>query len=260
MIFSIPLRTRGTECGPDRWITLPAVISYMEHCRWLWMDEPELGLAEAVHQGHGFYVIRQSIAMSRRFGMGQHCRVRCVLTHAGRSVAEGTQDVLRDDGVQLAHCRIRGAWMGPTGRLARLPRKIRASVFTGELDGVRGSPAPGVPDSLFAPPEPLRPGGLDLALVELGDDDEHHELRVRASDLDIFDHVNAANYVRFVGSALSARGVSPSMHRAELEYRGQARGGDVLRVRTRALGEGCHAADIARGDEVLFRAAVQTEA
>lgn len=57
MIFSTPLNTRATECGPDRWITRPHVVSYMEHCRWLWMREPDLGLVDAVHEGHGFYVL-----------------------------------------------------------------------------------------------------------------------------------------------------------------------------------------------------------
>ena len=261
IIFSVPLRTRGTECGPDRWVTLPAIISYMEHCRWLWMESPRLGLLDAVHAGHGFYVVSQSIAMDRRFGMGQNAEVRCALTHAGRSAAEGLQDVVRADGVRLAHCRIRGAWMGPTGRLARLPLKVRESVYTGRWDGVRGEPAPGITESLFHPPEPLRPAGLDLALPDDRPTEVHrHPIIVRASDIDIFDHVNAANYVRFVSSALAVRGCSPSIHRAELKYSGQARRGDALDVLTWDLGDNRHAADIVRADEVLFRAVVQTEA
>jgi acyl-CoA thioesterase FadM len=261
MIFSIPLNTRGTECGPDRWVTLPSIISYMEHCRWLWMDEPKLGLVEAVHQGHGFYVVEQSIAMNRRFGMGQKCEVRCAMTHAGRSVAEGLQDVLREDGVQLAHCRIRGAFMGPTGRLARLPVKTRESVFTGELDGVRGTAEAGDESSLFEPPQPLRPGSLDLELpTERPEDADRYRITVRASDIDIFNHVNAANYVRFVASALGRIGASKSIHRAHLKYSGQAVVGNVLDVLTWNLGGDVYAADIQRGDEVLFRAVVETEA
>lgn len=261
MIFSIPLETRGTECGPDRWVTLPSIISYMEHCRWLWMDEPRLGLVEAVHKGHGFYVVEQSIAMNRRFGMGQRCEVRCAMTYAGRSVAEGLQDVLRDDGVQLAHCHIRGAFMGPTGRLARLPVKTREAVYTGELDGVRGTAHAGTPSSLFDPPQPLRPGTLDLELpTERPEDVNSYRVQVRASDIDIFNHVNAANYVRFVASALAAVGASESLHRAQLKYSGQAVLGDILDVQTWSLGGEQHAAEVLRGDEVLFRAVVETEA
>ncbi len=260
MIFSIPLTTRGTECGPDRWVTLPSIISYMEHCRWLWMDEPELGLVEAVHEGHGFYVVQQSIAMNRRFGMDQRCEIRCAMTYAGRSVAEGLQDVLRDDGVKLAHCHIRGAFMGPTGRLARLPIKTRESVYEGELDGVRGTAHAGTPGSLFDPSQPLRPGTLELALpTDRPEEVDRYRITVRASDIDIFKHVNAANYVRFVASALSRRGGSESIHRAELKYSGQAVVGDVLDVLTWSLGGDVYAADILRGDEVLFRAVVETE-
>ncbi len=260
MIFEIPILTRGTECGPDRWITLPAVISIMEHCRWRWMEDPALGLVDHVHQGCGFYVVQQSIALCRRFGMGQRGRVRCVLTRAGRSAAEGVQDVIRDDGVRLAHCWIRGAWMGPDGRLARLPRAIRDALFDGALDGRRGEPSAGTDGSLFDPPQPLRPDALDLP--EPGDRPagaHRHPIRVRAGDIDIFDHVNAANYVRFAASALAARGLSPSIHRAELRYRGQARLHDPLDVWTWDLGGQVHGVEICRDDEVLFHAAVQTE-
>ena len=97
------------------------------------------------------------------------------------------------------------------------------------------------------------------ALVNEGARILEEGIALRASDIDIFDHVNAANSVRFVGSALAVRGLSPSMHRAELKYIGQARVGDTLRVLTSDLGDDCHAADIVRGDEVLFRAVVQTE-
>lgn len=260
MIFTVPLSTRGTDCGPDRWVTLPAVIGYFEHCRWLWMREPALGLVGAVHAGHGFYVVSQSIAMNRRFGMGQRGEVRCALTHAGRSVAEGVQDLIRDDGVQLAHCRIRGAWMGPDGRLARIPADAREAVSASGFERVVGEPREGSPESLFSPPEPLRPGTLDLALPEEPPADANdHPIAVRAADIDIFGHVNAANYVRYVASALAARGCSPSIHRAELKYSAQARAGDALTVRTWPLGEHHHAADILRGDQVLFRAVVQTE-
>ncbi|MFT6234842.1 MAG: acyl-ACP thioesterase, partial [Myxococcota bacterium] len=41
-------------------------------------------------------------------------------------------------------------------------------------------------------------------------------ITVRASDIDIFKHVNAANYVRNVASALARGGASESIHRAEL--------------------------------------------
>ena len=176
---------------------------------------------DAVHEGHGFYVVSQSIAMSRRFGMDQEGVVRCVLTHVGRSVAEGIQDVVREDGVRLAHCRIRGAWMSPQGRMARIPRQARDSVFEGEFEVNRGVAHPGSGASLFDPPQPLRPDQLDLSLADSRPGACHrHPIAVRESDIDIFNHVNAANYVRFVGNALSAQGLSPSIHRAELKYSG----------------------------------------
>lgn len=150
--------------------------------------------------------------------------------------------------------------MGPTGRLARLPVKTREAVYEGELDGVRGVAAEGHPSSLFNPPESLRPGSLDLVLpTERPEEVDQYRITVRASDIDIFKHVNAANYVRYVASALSRRGGSESIHRAELKYSGQAVVGDVLDVLTWSLSGDVYAADILRGDEVLFRPVVETE-
>lgn len=260
MIFSVPLRTRATDCGPDRWVDLPFVITFMEHCRWEWMKQPELGLVEAVHEGHGFYVVRQSIALLRRFGMHQDAEVRCMLTKVGRSLAEGRQDVVRRDGVTLAHCAIRGAWVSPTGRLTRIPARARDSVLDQPLEVRAGEPAEGHVNSLFSPPEPLRSGRLDLDLPDpIVQADFTYGLEVRASDIDIFDHVNAANYVRFVASALGRYGVSPSIHRAELEYVGQAKLGEALEVRVSHQGGELFAADILRDGEVLFRSVVEVE-
>lgn len=261
MVFRVPLRTRATECAHDRWITLPAVISYMEHCRWEWMRVPSLGLLEAVHEGYGFYVLNQSIAMNRRFGMGQNVHVGCALSRVGRSSAEAFQSVVRkDDGVQLAHCHIRGAWVDPQGRLARISSKVRESVTKPDTVSDLGSPHPGSDISLFDPPEPPRSGQLDLQLPDAPLESGHrYSAVVSSSDTDIFNHVNAANYVRFVANALAAQGYSSSLHRAELKYIGQAVAGDHITVISQALGDNRFAADICRGEAVLFRSVVETE-
>ncbi len=260
MIFALPLRTRGTECGPDRWVTLPAIISYMEHCRWEWLRVPGLGLSEAVREGHGFYVLNQSIAMSRRFGQGQQSQVRCVLRFIGRTVAKGEQDVVRDDGTLLAHCSIRGAWIDPIGRLARIPLQAKESISDLPLVSEQGEPDAGDPDSLFDPPQPLRPATPELTIADDPPEDANcRVVAVRATDCDIFEHVNAANYVRFVADSLALQGASSSLYRAELKYMGQARFADQVEVRTWPLGNDCWGATISRGDEQLFRAAVQTE-
>ena len=62
-----------------------------------------------------------------------------------------------------------------------------------------------------------------------------------------------------MASSLAVQGFSPSIHRAELRYRGQALAGDALEVRTWSLGDDRFAADIERDGEVLFSAVVQTE-
>jgi acyl-ACP thioesterase len=102
--------------------------------------------------------------------------------------------------------------------------------------------------------------GAGFRSTERPEDVDRYRITVRASDIDIFKHVNAANYVRNVASALARGGASESIHRAELKYSGQAVVGDVLDVLTWLLGGDVYAADILRGDELLFRAVVETEA
>jgi acyl-CoA thioesterase FadM len=260
MIHAQPLRTRGTECGPDRWVTLPAVISMMEDLRWEWLREPDLGFLERIHEGHGFFVTEQHVAMCRRFGSGIDATISGVLRRVGRVQASADQALIRDDGVLLAHCRITGVWMGPDGRLARIPRRARDFVVDEPIASVRGAGEPGSATSLFDPPQPLRPGGLDLPLDEPVPEHAHRRtLQVRATDCDIFQHVNAANYVRYIADSLAFQGASPSLHRAHLRYTGQARALDEVDVHTWMIDGPIWGAAVTREDEVLFRTTVETE-
>lgn len=260
MIYTEPLRTRGTECAPDRWITLPAVISMFEHLRWEWLRVPEIGLVDQIHEGHGFFVTEQRIALSRRFGSGVDAEVSGVLRKIGRVQAIADQALVRRDGVRLAHCRIEGVWTGPGGRLARIPRKAREFVVDDPIEGKRGQSEAGSARSLFDPPSPLRPEGLDLPMqTDIPAGCHRRELTVRATDCDIFQHVNAANYVRYIADSLASQGASPSLHRARLKYTGQARAQDRVEVRTWPSSASVWGAAVVRRDEVLFQATVETE-
>ncbi len=260
MIYSRPLHTRGIDCASDHWVGLPTVLRFFEHCRWEWLRVPELGLVEAVHAGHGFYVTEQVVALSRRFGQGVSAEVRGALRKVGRVEARAEQDLVRSDGVLLAHCHIRGVWVAPGGRLTRIPRVARGAVTEEPLVSARGADEPGTPGSLFDPPSPLRPGTLDLALPTEPPAGAHrHTLRVRSSDCDIFAHVNAAHYVRFVADSLASQGASPSLHRAAVRYIGQAIAGDTVEVLTWPLEPERWGAAVTRDDEVLFTACVDTE-
>ena len=260
MIFSHPLRTRGTDCDPDHWVGIPAVLRFFEHCRWEWLRAPDLGLADLVHAGHGFYVTEQSVALSRRFGQGVSGEVRGVLRRVGRVEARADQDFVRSDGVVLARCRIRGVWVGPTGRMARIPRSARAAVSDEPLSSRRGDDEPGTPGSLFDPPLPLRAGELDLEAPEETPTGAHQRtLVVRSSDLDIFNHVNAANYVKFVADSLAVQGASPSLHRVAVRYIGQAVAGDTVVVHTWPLGGDLWGGAVHRGEDCLFQSVVHTE-
>ncbi len=261
MIYARPLRTRATDCGPDRWVTLPHVISYFEHLRWEWLRVPELGLVDAIHQGHGFYVIEQQVALSRRFGQGEDAMVRGVLRTVGRARASADQDLVRNDGILLAHCHIMGVWVRPNGRLGKIPRQAMDGIGTQPLPSQRGEAEARDANSLFDPPQPLRHGGLDLPIHDDIPPDAHRRLMsVRATDCDVFQHVNAAGYVRYLADSLFVQGASPSLHRASVRYSGQALAGDTVEVRSWNVEGDVWAGAVLRGDEVLFRGTVETEA
>ncbi len=220
---------RGYECGQDRTVHLPKVLSYLEHARWEWILRPELGLVDLLEQGHFFVVHHATLALLRTFGTGTEIAVRAVLRRVGRVHCEVEQDLVRSDGVRLAHARITAVWIGPSGRMARVPDATRQRVTNAPLALTRGAGAsPVARRAWMAPPERALDGTLHPAgrAPSVPDDALTDVLVVRPSDCDMFGHVNNANYLRYFEDAVGAHAVH-----ADLEYRGQARAGERLALR-----------------------------
>jgi len=252
-IHTSDLVVRGYECGSDRVVGLPRILSYFEHCRWQWILRPELGLVDGLHSGHFFVVHRQTVARTRTFGIDTRCTVRAALRKVGRVQCDVEQDLIRDDGVLLAKAHIVAIWLGPGGRMARVPNLTRTAVTDEPLPFDRGVAKGGMVDSFLAPDEHEEPLILErLVQRDVPDHATRTPLRARPSDCDMFGHVNGSNYVRYAEDALF------SAQRLDVEYRGQAVANDALSVRTwtpdAPTAEGQRAFALQRGDETLCRA------
>ena len=250
-VFSVPVRVRGYECTHDRTVGIATILSFMEHCRWEWILVPELGLVEGLHTGHFFVVHRQTVAITRTFGIGTQLRVRAALRKVGRVQCQVEQDLVRDDGVLLAKAHITAVWLGPTGRMTRLPDTTRIAVTDEPLPSRDAPSSAGREGSFLSPPERSLPLVLDRHVTaDIPERTERFPWTARPSDCDMFGHVNGSNYLRAFEDALGHHAT-----RADIEYRGQAVAGDEMTVhRWTPSAPGHRAFALQRGHEILCRA------
>ena len=251
-VFSTDLVVRGYECSTRRTVGLPTVLSYLEHARWLWILEPDLGLVDELHRGSFFVVHRATLALARGFGLGTALTVRAALRSVGRVTCEVEQDLVRSDGVLLARAALTAVWLGPDGSLRRVPEITRRAVTDEPLAAVEAPASPGREGSFLAPPEWVSDPVVERLVVrEVPADAEERPFVVRTSDCDLHGHVNNAAWLRIFEDALGG----PAL-RADVEYRGQAGPGDALRLRSWPHPAGRGFA-LQRGDDVLCRAVLQ---
>jgi acyl-CoA thioesterase FadM len=247
-VYSTDLVVRGYECSTRRTVGLPTVLSYLEHARWLWILEPDLGLLDELHRGSFFVVHRATLSLARGFGLGTALTVRAALRSVGRVTCEVEQDLVRDDGVLLARAQVTAVWLGPDFGLRRVPDVTRRAVTDEPLTAVVAPASPGR-GSFLGPPEWVADAVVERVVArDVPEDADERPFVVQASDCDLHGHVNNAAYLRIFEDALGA----PAL-RADVEYRGQAGPGDVLRLRSwpHAAGRGFA---LQRGDDVLCRA------
>jgi acyl-CoA thioesterase FadM len=246
-VSATDLVVRGYECGPRGTVGLPVVLSYCEHARWRWILGPDLGLLDDLRQGCFFVVHRATLSLARGFGLDTRLTVRAALRAVGRVTCEVDQDLVRDDGVLLARAHVTAVWLGPDGRMRRVPEVARRALTDEPLPSVEAPPKDGA--GYLAPAEPVHEVRLERHVArDVPDDADEQPVRVRPSDCDLHAHVNNAAWLRMFEDLLGAPAV-----RADVEYRGQAAPGDALRVRSWPHPDGRAFAAL-RGDEVLCRA------
>jgi acyl-CoA thioesterase FadM len=238
-VFAVPVAVRGYECGVDHVVALPTMLSYCEHCRWQWIRAPDLGLTSLLQNGHYFVVHRARIHRTEPFGLDTTLTVRSALRAVGRVHCEVEQALVRDDGTLLGRAAIHAIWIGPQGRMRRVPDATREAITDEPL-------APTLdPEGPRRPILPARHEDRDPPA-----DAERTRIVARRSDCDSFDHVNHAAYLRYLEDALGGPVVL-----AELAYRRPARAGDELTLHRWAEDDGMSFA-ITNHGEVGFRATV----
>ncbi|MFT5994368.1 MAG: acyl-CoA thioesterase FadM, partial [Bradymonadia bacterium] len=213
--FTTDTITRGYEADTTRRVPVHIFYRFLEHQRWTAMCEADSGLPELVDHGHFFVVRRQRLVLERAIGQAVPLRTYMWCEHVGRSSIEVAHEVRRrTDGAVVARAQVNGLWLGPSRRLTRIPNELRAYMASlsappeiePDLVALVG-PAQGErlessyirpPELLLTPPvlDTLRPPSL-----EVPEDAHRYELTVRPSDLDIFNHVNAATYLEFCDDA-----------------------------------------------------------
>lgn len=253
--FITDLTTRGYEADASRRVPLPMFFHYLEHQRWRALCDPEVGLADHVDRGHFFVVQKQRMELFAGVGQDVPLRVYMWADRIGRSTIDVVHEVRRrTDGRTVARAQVVGLWLGPNRRLTRIPDGLRQ--YIGDLepppevepDLVEQPCVPADADRLessyIRPPEvPYPASDLETLNVPNEEDapaDAHRSLRtVRWSELDIFDHVNAATYLRFCDDARAAYDLehdSPAgtLRRpqigAALHYDRETREGETLEI------------------------------
>lgn len=212
-IFERHIVTRGYE--PDRTATvgLVRILNYLEQLRWEFVQSQEAGLTEHLAKGH-FPVLRaQRVELVQRVAMNVELKLTARIRKVGRNLVAIEHHVVnRQDNTLVAYAVVDGIFLGPTRSLVRIPAEFKAlgkehaalpSVVHAFAD-CEGRPSEG-PLVHTAPHHHVY---APLGLEDLSHQDPQKSvpfeltMRVRPSQIDIFNHVNAATYVEIFTDAL----------------------------------------------------------
>ena len=206
------LTTRGYETDTQALVPIHVVLSYLEHLRWGFIQSEEAALKDELARGYFPVVASQSVELVQRIGMDVPLELTARLEEVGRSQVVLRHAIIdRRDRSLVAELRVRGLWLGPTRRLARIPDALRAlAARHAEEAGPEfqlKTPTPHYPDEgplVHTAPRVVVHAreGLDMGTFEDPPTPTYrHTLTVRPRELDIFSHVNAATYPRYCHDA-----------------------------------------------------------
>lgn len=257
--FARTYRVRGYEVDGSRTMPVPVALSFLEQLRWEWMVDPEWGLDVGVHDGYFFVVRKQVMELVERPRFGELLTVEGRLEKVGRSQVIVQHQLSVGDRI-VGHARVQGVWLGPNRRLARIPdlprqlgRRQAEEIPAWEPPAGHSEDAVlGDNPSFLEPPRRVYRGrGLNLEAVDFEPIYET-TLVVRPSECDVFQHVNASQYLRYCEDARFAAGQTGLPNTVFLDYAGEALSGDALRIESAPV-DGVWQSRICRGEELLCR-------
>jgi acyl-CoA thioesterase FadM len=209
------LAVRGYELGPSGTPSIATFARYFEHLRWESSSDPVMSLARLFTNGSRMVVRAQQIAVDGRVGVGDVLRLSLWVGRVGRTSMDLWHEArLASSEALVARGLVTAVYLGQDHRPCMIPDDIRAMV------------EPAGATTLVAPLTASAPQGA-----------WHDELRVRPSDIDLFNHVNHAVYAAYFDDArvLALRqGVLPARARQtraiSIDYRREALAGQRLDV------------------------------
>ena len=175
-------QARGDEIGADGTVPATKLLSWLEHGRWCALEHGEGFLSPLFADGNLMVVRVQRLALGVGVGWQDRVKTGLGLARAGNSSVELAQSLWTDTDEPkcVAELRLVGVALGPDRRPRQLPEEVRQWQQT--LD------------------EPRQLHGL--ALPELITPDYVWQAPVRASEIDLFHHVNHARYADWLQDSL----------------------------------------------------------
>ncbi len=180
---SCELTTRGDEL--DRFGRIPpaVLLRYCEHARWAAIEDPALQLGALFSQDRRIVVRAQRAVFLGHLGVSERVEASVWLARVGRTSVEFGQRIRRvSDGSDIAWARVAAVYVGQDRRPTELPAHVAECVVQ----------EPSMPAELaeWNPPQESAPSSAFI-----------RTFTIRASEIDLFNHVNHANYLMLFDDA-----------------------------------------------------------
>lgn len=239
---TLTFTTRGDEVDRSGNVGAAQLLRYLERGRWQAMTAGQNGLSE-LFAGELKMVIRaQRLALGTPVAWDEVLRLQTWLVRVGRTSLDFGHLLVRErDSARVCEAMLTGVQIDAAGR----PAPLAASVSP-----QRDAPA-------------LDPRLLDLRFAEaLPASAWSWPQTIRPSQTDLFRHVNHSRYVELFEDARwfmahAAGGADRQLCGIALEYRREAKAGEVVEVRIHPRDAATFDAQLLRGDEILTRAMLQ---
>lgn len=212
------LRTRADEGGRDGNLPVSTLLRYFEHLRWEGLRLNYAGMQELI-TGERLAVVRaQEIEILQPIRAGETGVFRLWTERVGRTSATFGHTIRSESGELLARCAVVWVHLTREGTPVALPAHVVASP-TGEVPSM----------SMLTESVPTGAWSYRYA--------------VRASEVDVLQHVNHASYVRYVEDTLAfgeqyrawgarTAWAQRSIGRLAIDYRAETHLGSDVEVKT----------------------------
>lgn len=175
---------RGDEIGADAVVPPAKLLSWLEHGRWCALEAGDAVLGPLFSDGNIMVVRAQRLALGHGVGWQGKVKTAVGLTRVGNSSVELAQRLWTDEAEPrlVADLRLVGVALGADRRPRQLPAEVRLQAHA------------------MAEPEGL----AGLSLPDHSGGSYVWQAPVRASEIDLFRHVNHARYADWAIDALRA--------------------------------------------------------